>query len=327
MLEPSKGKRAKPPSPPPESDDRDVASHALWGAVEVARVVLEKFVRVAQQASLEVPGNPDDRQILTAIQAHRIELARKDVIESLLDLDDAVARCFGNPFIILGSLRDRIHEARTSASQAISAITIEYPKPNRFDRSALEAQMRERLSSGKRTHRTPPPGALHGAAQLALLNGAAKSLAGCVEAVTPLTLLDAPAGPESVVTKGSAVDVPNPSAPVSTETATDVSGGDSPHKGKAKQKEPAWQRLVIVRSDTGDDLAQLDGEAHRLTGANDATFLELLKSKEGGPILGNTLERSCEERPARIYSRLPKAIQRIIDKPGRRTGKKGYRML
>ena len=97
--------------------------------------------------------------------------------------------------------------------------------------------------------------------------------------------------------------------------------------GEPKQKQPGWQRLVIARSDTGDDLARLDGKEYRLTGANDATFLEQLQGKHGEPVLGTTLETQCSERPARIYDRLPRAIQRIIDKPGRRTGKKGYRML
>jgi len=97
--------------------------------------------------------------------------------------------------------------------------------------------------------------------------------------------------------------------------------------GKRQGKQPAWQRLVIVKSDTGDDIARLDGKEHRLTGASDATFLELLQRQQGGPILSATLERSCDDRPARVYARLPKAIQRIIDKPGQRTGKKGYRML
>jgi hypothetical protein len=98
-------------------------------------------------------------------------------------------------------------------------------------------------------------------------------------------------------------------------------------EGKRKQKGPGWERLVIVKSNTGDDLARLDGKEYRLTGASDATFLELLQKKQGGPILTNTLQQSCEDRPARIYKRLPNAIQRIIDKPGQRTGKKGYRML
>lgn len=89
---------------------------------------------------------------------------------------------------------------------------------------------------------------------------------------------------------------------------------------------PAYERLAIQKSDTGDDIALLDGEPHRLTGANDATFIQILQQKQGVPILANTLESQCGERPARIYERLPKPIQDIIDKPGQRTGKKGYRM-
>jgi hypothetical protein len=87
------------------------------------------------------------------------------------------------------------------------------------------------------------------------------------------------------------------------------------------------ERLQIIRSDTGDDLARLDGEEYRLTGANDAVFLEELQKRKGKPILAQSLERACGERPSRIYGRLPRPIQRTIDKPGLRTGKKGYRML
>jgi len=114
------------------------------------------------------------------------------------------------------------------------------------------------------------------------------------------------------------------SANASTPTEAVLAGDKT---GKRQGKQPAWQRLVIVKSDTGDDIARLDGKEHRLTGASDATFLELLQKQQGGPILSGTLERSCGGRPARIHARLPKAIQRIIDKPGQRTGKKGYRML
>ena len=103
-------------------------------------------------------------------------------------------------------------------------------------------------------------------------------------------------------------------------------GGENGGK-KPKQRGPAWSQLEIIKSDTGNDLARLDGKDHRLTGANDASFLEVVKEKHGTPILAKNLESTCGERPARIYDRLPKAIQRIIDKPGRGTGKKGYRML
>jgi len=96
---------------------------------------------------------------------------------------------------------------------------------------------------------------------------------------------------------------------------------------KSKPVQPAWERLQIIRSDTGDDLARLDGEEYRLTGANDAVFLEELQKRKGKPILAQSLERACGERPSRIYGRLPRPIQRTIDKPGLRTGKKGYRML
>lgn len=96
--------------------------------------------------------------------------------------------------------------------------------------------------------------------------------------------------------------------------------------GKQRRKPPAWERLEIVKSDTGNDIARLDGKEHRLTGANDASLLELLQTKRGEAVLGTTLETDLGERPARIYDRLPARIRRIIDKPGQRTGKKGYRM-
>jgi len=97
--------------------------------------------------------------------------------------------------------------------------------------------------------------------------------------------------------------------------------------GKQRRKPPAWERLQIVKSDTGDDIARLDGREHRLTGGNDAIFLERLQQKRGVSILGTTLETDIGERPSRIYERLPAPIRRIIDKPGQRTGKNGYRML
>lgn len=106
-----------------------------------------------------------------------------------------------------------------------------------------------------------------------------------------------------------------------------VSSKSGTSGGKQKTTPPAWERLQIVKSNTGDDLACLDGIEYRLTGANDATLLEQLQMKHGEPILGATLEAQCNERPARIYGRLPKPLQSIIDKPGQRTGRKGYRML
>ena len=213
----------------PESDNQDVASPAFCAAVKAARVAIEEFVQLVELTSLAVPGNADERQIPIVIHAHQIELGRKDVIESLRDLDAADVKCFATPFITVGSLRDRIHKARKFASQAISAITIEYP--NKFDRSALEAQMRERLSSGKRTHRTPSPWALHGAAQLALLSSAAKALAGCVEAATPAALPDAPAGPESAVAPG------DPLLPV----------GEGPTKPRAPRYEWLARAMLLVK--------------------------------------------------------------------------------
>jgi len=99
--------------------------------------------------------------------------------------------------------------------------------------------------------------------------------------------------------------------------------GESP----AKAQEPGWKRLTIIKSNTGDDLARIDEKDHRLTGASDATFLDLLQKQQGGPILATTLDKECGDRCARIFARLPKPLQKIIDKPGRGTGKKGYRML
>lgn len=98
-------------------------------------------------------------------------------------------------------------------------------------------------------------------------------------------------------------------------------------RGTQPDRQPGWNRLKIVKSNTGNDLAKLDGKEYRLTGDNDAKFLEILMEKAGAPILAQSLGHECGERSDRIYARLPRAIQRIIDKPGRGTGKKGYRML
>lgn len=95
-------------------------------------------------------------------------------------------------------------------------------------------------------------------------------------------------------------------------------------KATAGKQKPAWKRLTLRRS-SGGDLAELDGETYRLSGAGDADFLIMLKKAKGQPVPGRTLETKAQKRPDRVYKALHEALQKIIEKPGR--GQEGYRML
>ncbi len=95
-------------------------------------------------------------------------------------------------------------------------------------------------------------------------------------------------------------------------------------KGKSPARLPAWKKLIIKRSKSGDDFAFLEGRRIRLRGKNAAPFLEHLKRAEGASLKAASLEATLHERPARICHNLPESLQRIIDKPGR--GRVGYAM-
>ncbi|MEK6675133.1 MAG: hypothetical protein AABZ47_05685 [Planctomycetota bacterium] len=96
-------------------------------------------------------------------------------------------------------------------------------------------------------------------------------------------------------------------------------------RGVTAEEKPAWARLVIHSSKGADDTAELDGKTFRLTGANDARFLETLQEQKGMTLSATSLGDAIDERPDRVYKRLKKSLQRIIEKPGK--GRKGYRML
>jgi len=92
--------------------------------------------------------------------------------------------------------------------------------------------------------------------------------------------------------------------------------GTPPPAAPSPQSSPAWKRLNVRETRSGDT-ADLDGKTYRLRGGRDAAFLKALQEAEGGPRKANDLESVLCERPSRIYKRLAKELQEIIDKPGR----------
>lgn len=74
-----------------------------------------------------------------------------------------------------------------------------------------------------------------------------------------------------------------------------------------------------------EDIVKVNGKPFRLRGGNDSKLLRLLLKKRGKAVKADIIERTIGERPARIFERLPKPVQELIQKPGR--GQTGYILL
>lgn len=87
---------------------------------------------------------------------------------------------------------------------------------------------------------------------------------------------------------------------------------------------PVWDRLRIVQNAQGDGVVWLDGKDYRVPSDAALKLLKALQDRKGDAVLGRILGDTIDDRPDHVWDKLPKPLQRIIEKPGR--GRKGYRL-
>lgn len=88
-------------------------------------------------------------------------------------------------------------------------------------------------------------------------------------------------------------------------------------KGSHVTHQPAWKRLLLKESKTGDNWASLDGETYRV-GEPAFKMLAKLQKKEGERVKCTELQREIGAQPSVIYKDLPEPLKAILDMPGKK---------
>lgn len=99
-------------------------------------------------------------------------------------------------------------------------------------------------------------------------------------------------------------------------------GGGATGDRQPKSPRTRKKRRARIRVAKDNCSVTVDGKVYRLNSNTYGLFIRLLLKNRGQSLKATSIEEETHRRCDRIYAKLPKAIQKLIDKPGR--GHTGY---